>query len=96
MNDEILRQLYEGELYPCDQIKVSLKEHRERTRSYEQMALRFKEQLTEDQQRQFDELQDLRVLIESEYDIANFIKGFRLGMQITLAGLEIPHTKPNK
>lgn len=94
MSDEILRQLYEGEIYPCEQMEISSEESRIQMKLHEQMVQDFKEKLTERQRQEFKKIQTARDDIENEYDTINFIKGFQLGMQLTLAGLEIPHIKP--
>lgn len=94
--DDILRQLYYGKLTPDGQLDISGKAYKKTAAAYDKAETEFREKLNEEQKKEFEQLKYIKNDNDREYDYLNFQKGFQLGMQLTLAGLEIPNTKPNK
>ncbi len=91
---EILKQLYLGLIEPEEQLDISDKEFKRITAAYDDAVQKFCETLNETQKAQFEQIKYIKNENDREYDVLNFKKGFQLGMQLTLAGLEIPHIKP--
>lgn len=87
MND-VLRELYNGEIYPAEGIGVASKEYRAAAQKYEDTRKAFKEKLPAALADEFEKLKDCEDGYGNECDIAAFRKGFQLGMQLAVAGLE--------
>lgn len=87
MND-ILRELYNGEVYPAEQLKTEGESFQAASHKYNEAKQEFRRGLNEAQLLQFDDLEILENQYGREYDMLNFRKGFQLGMQLTMAGLE--------
>lgn len=87
MND-VLRELYNGEIYPAEGIDVESKEYRAAAQEYEDARKAFKEKLPQELADEFEKLKDCEDGYGNECDIAAFRKGFQLGMQLTVAGLD--------
>ena len=91
---DILKQLYYGEIVPDEQLDIVDDEFKDITAEYYKAASKFCNSLKKKKKEEFEQLDNLRDDHDREYDFLNFKKGFQLGMQLTLAGLEIPHIKP--
>lgn len=89
MND-VLRELYNGEIYPAVEIDVESKEYRAAAQEYEDARKAFKEKLPEDLTSEFEKLKDYEDGYKSECDITAFRKGFQLGMQLAVEGFDRP------
>ena len=87
MND-ILRELYNGEVYPAEQIETEDESFQAIMKKYNTAKQEFKKDLNKSQLQQFGDLEILENKYGREYDMLNFRKGFQLGMQLTMAGLE--------
>ncbi len=87
MND-VLRELYNGEIYQAEEIDVESKEYRAAAREYEDARKAFKEKLPQELTGEFEKLKDYEGGYGNECDIAAFRKGFQLGMQLAIAGLD--------
>lgn len=89
---DILREFFEGRIYPAEQIEMGSKEFRKLRIEHGTAKERFRETLSEAQLEKLEQLETTKVYIDSENDLFIFKKGFQLGMQLTLAGFEIPCT----
>ncbi len=87
MND-ILERLYYGEVNPSDELNIRRESFREAGRIYDEAEQRFASSLTSSQLEEFEKLKYIKNYYDREYDILNFQKGFQLGMQLILTGLE--------
>ena len=85
---DILRELYNGEVYPAEQIETKDESFQAALQRYNDAKQEFRKVLNTAQQQQFDDLDNLENESGREYDMLNFRKGFQLGMQLTMAGLE--------
>ena len=87
---DLLRELFLGELYPAEELALESNEEWEKQCAYGERMERFKGQLSEAQLKEFEELEQLSLGFENEYNILAFKKGFQLGMQFALQGLGLP------
>ena len=94
--EDILKQLYHGEIAPDEQIDISGEDFKRTAAAYNKAAEKFCKSLNEEQKQEFEQLKYIKNNNDCEYDLLNFKRGFQLGMQLTLAGLQIPSTKPGK
>lgn len=84
----ILRELYNGEIYPAEQIEIETAEYRAAAAAYSDARQAFEEKLPRALVSEFEKLKDYEDDYGSESDVITFRKGFQLGMQLTMAGLE--------
>lgn len=94
--EDILKQLCAGEITPDGQIDTSGKDFKSTAKAYDKVETEFFKNLSSEQQEAFEQLKRVKYANDREYELLYFKRGFQLGMQMTLAGLEIPHTKPNQ
>lgn len=92
--EDILKQFYDGEIFPAEQIDLMDKDFQSKNTAYHQAITEFCKTLNQMQKEAFEKLQNIQNENDFAYNILHFKKGFQLGMQLTLAGLEIPHIKP--
>ena len=88
MSNRILEQLYDGEIYPAEQIVLSSPEAKEALRSLEDEKAYFYGILSEADKERFDNLFDLSHGVQRYYSYADFSCGFKLGTRLAYAALE--------
>ena len=85
---DVLRELYNGEIYPAEQIEIETAEYRAAATAYSNARQAFKEKLPRELVSEFEKLKDYEDDYGNESDFITFRKGFQLGMQPAVAGLE--------
>ena len=85
---DILRELFNGEIYPAEEIDIESEEYRAAVQEYEGARKAFKEKLPQELTDEFEKLKDFEDGYGTECDIAAFRRGFQLGMQLAVAGLD--------
>ena len=85
---DVLRELYNGEIYPAEQIEIETAEYRAAATAYSNARQAFKEKLPRELVSEFEKLKDYEDDYGNESDFITFRKGFQLGMQLAVAGLE--------
>ena len=78
----ILQQLYDGEIAPSEQFKPYLEEYNEKWNKICKAESAFIEKLTEQQEKEFDNLMEEHVLLMPLELAQVFTDGFKLGAQI--------------
>ncbi len=84
MNKTLLQQLYNGEIYPAEQIVPRSAEYRELCRKLDEEKKDLREQLSVSDQERFEVIETLSQEIASLYSYADFSCGFRLGMGLMI------------
>ena len=87
MSKSILQQLYDGEVYPSENIKCYSPEYRELGSKIDEEKQYFKATLSPDDWSRFDKLEDMLYERSSAYSFANFTYGFRLGGSLMVEAL---------
>lgn len=87
MSKTLLQKLYDGEVYPAEQIVSRNPEYRETSRKISDEKEYFQGILTGDDRQRFDKLMDFRYEVESMDSYENFVYGFRLGVELMLETL---------
>lgn len=83
MNDSLLRQIYNGELYPAEDMgKFISPEERRRGHKIEKEVEYFEKALSSEDWARFSKLDALQRDSSSEYAFENFTFGFRLGVML--------------
>ena len=79
MSKPLLQQLYDGEIYPAEQINPQNPEYRELYRKLSEEKNYFREKFSGREQERFDGMNDLYHTIMTIYGYEDFSYGFRLG-----------------
>lgn len=87
MSKTLLQKLYDGEIYPAEQIVPRDPEYRETSRKISDEKEYFQEILTENDRQRFDKLMDSRYETESMDSYESFVYGFRLGVGLMVETL---------
>ncbi len=84
MNKTLLKQLYDGEVYPAEQIVPKDSEYWELCRKLGEERNYLREQLSVDVRERFEEIETLSQEIANLYSYENFSCGFRLGIGLIM------------
>lgn len=87
MSKSLLQQLYDGEVYPSENIKCNTLEYRELGGKIVEEKQYFKATLSPDDWSRFDKLEDMLYERSSAYAFTNFTYGFRLGVGLMIEAL---------
>ena len=87
MSRPILEQLYDGEIYPAEQIVLSSPEAKEAVQKLEDEKAYFYGILSKADRERFDDLFDLLCEKQRHYSYADFSCGFKLGTRLAYAAL---------
>lgn len=87
MTKSLLQQLYDGEIYPAEQIVPKSPEYRELSRKLGEEKEYLREQLLTNDRERFEEMETLSQEITSLYGYENFLYGFRLGVGLMIETL---------
>lgn len=79
----ILKDWYDGQLYPAEEIVPREEEYMQLQHKIEQEREYFEAQFTTRDRERFDELNSLILEQSSLYAYANFAYGFKLGLLLT-------------
>ena len=74
--------------YPAEQIEIETAKYRAAATAYSNARQAFKEKLPRELVSEFEKLKDYEDDYGNESDFITFRKGFQLGMQLAVAGLE--------
>ena len=81
---KIIEQLFNGEIYPGEQIVVSTPEYKDAQRAAIQAHEDFEAKLCDSLKIELGELYDKDSTVRSFYDEKYFVEGFRLGARLML------------
>lgn len=84
MTKSLLQQLYDGEIYPAEQIVLKSPKHRELSRKLGEEKEYIRERLSVSDRERFEEMDSLYQEITSLYNYENFLYGFRLGVGLII------------
>ncbi|MFT3984639.1 MAG: hypothetical protein QM697_12085 [Lachnospiraceae bacterium] len=87
MTKSLLQQLYDGEIYPAEQIVPKSPEYRELSRKLGEEKEYLREQLLTNDRERFEEMETLSQKITSLYGYENFLYGFGLGVGLMIETL---------
>jgi hypothetical protein len=87
MSKTLLQQLYDGEVYPAEDIKLIRPEDKELSQKNSKEMEYFEDLLSPEDYRRLEKLDDKRQDENSAYEYANFVYGFRLGMGMAIEAL---------
>ena len=87
MNKSLLQQLYDGEVYPAEQIVPKGTQYRELSRKLGEEKQYIGEQLSASDRERLEKIQNLSGEIASLYGYENFFHGFRLGVGLMMEAL---------
>lgn len=84
MNNSILKQLYDGEIAPMENLKITNPNYKEVSHKLSDMKENFIKSLSETDSQTFDEIEILSNECSSIYDYENFAQGLRIGAELML------------
>jgi hypothetical protein len=87
MSKPLLQQLYDGEIFPAEQIVPKHLEYRELCRKLREEKEYFRELLSASDRERFDAMENLSQEIENLYGYEDFSCGFRLGVGLMIEAL---------
>ena len=85
---DVLRELYNGEIYPAEQIEIETAKYRAAATAYSNARQAFKEKLPRELVSEFEKLKDYEDDYGNESDFITCRKSVQPGMQLAVAGLE--------
>lgn len=91
--EDILKSLYYGEVRPCEQINIKTESFRQAKSRHEKAVQKFKASLSDEQLKEFEQLEYIKNDYDREYDVISFKNGYQLGVKLTLAGIGIDKPK---
>ncbi len=87
MAKSLLQRLYDGEIFPAEQIVPKNPEYRELTHKLREEKEYLRERLSESDRERFDAMENLSQEIENLYGSEDFFCGFRLGAGLMMEAL---------
>lgn len=87
MAKTLLQQLYDGEIYPAEQIVPKNPQYRELCRKLGAEKQYLRERLSASDQERFDEIGNMHLEIASLCGYEDFAYGFRLGVGLMIEAL---------
>lgn len=95
MHKSLLQRLYDGEVYPDEEIVPRTPEYRRIDRAISDEKHYFYDLLNDEGRKHFDRLDDLRYQSSSLFGYENFVYGFRLGVGLIMEtfGDALEHNK---
>ncbi len=94
MNKTLLQQLYDGEVYPSEQIVPRDSKYWELCRKLGEEKNHLREQLSVDERERFEAIETLSQEIASLYSYENFSCGFRLGTGLIIESISNCNSNP--
>lgn len=82
--NSILQGLYDGEIFPDEQIVPKDPEYRSMSKKLGEQKAYFKQKLSEEDSKKFEEFDDLYCQTRSMDSEASFMYGFRLGAMLMI------------
>lgn len=96
MSKTILQQLYDGEIFPAEEINPKQPEYRKLLQKHAMEKDYLRERLPESDRERFDEMENISQEIGDLYSYEDFSCGFRLGLLIALEVTQEPETLSNE
>lgn len=87
MTKTLLQQLFDGEIYPSEQIVPKGQEYEELFQKLIIEKKYFQERLSASDQERFEEMENISQEITALYEYENFFYGFRLGAGLMIETL---------
>ena len=84
MKNNILQQLYDGDMFPAERTVPKCPGYRETVHTFSDEQQHFYDTLGEEGRKRFDDLSNLRCELEGMENYASFASGFRLGVCLTV------------
>lgn len=88
----ILESLFNGSITPSEKYYIESPAYREAQQFYERNLSKLAKQLEAELKEAFDKLCETQIEIGYYEKLQSFIDGFRLGMQLTIAGLGVTNS----
>ena len=88
MSKSILEQLFDGEIYPAENIRPESQEYKDLSKKIDEEKDYFKNTLPEADHKRFDVFCDMFYSMHSVYAYADFSYGYKLGAQLAYAAFE--------
>ena len=89
MAKSTLQKLYDGEIYPFEEIVVDTPEYRRAIKALTDEKERFLKTLSESNRESFEKIEDLHDEIAKLYGYADFAHGFRLAVALIVESQNI-------
>ena len=96
MSKTLLQQLYDGEIYPAEQINPQNPEYREVCRKLGAEREYFRQKFSESEQKRFDGMDDMYHTMMTIYGYEDFTYGFRLGAGLMAEALSNGKTRDDE
>ncbi len=84
MDRETLRDLFEGEIYPSEQINLRSKTGVKITKDFEKEFRHFQELLSKEEKERFNDFRNITMDYISEYGFESFAYGMKLGLNLSV------------
>jgi hypothetical protein len=84
MTKSILKQIFNGELYPSEQISITDPEYLKTLRKLGETKEKFNNSLSDKDKEIFEEIGDLDCHIDSMYSYECFAEGVRIGVALAM------------
>ena len=78
-----LKELWSGNLYPCESIRITTPEYKEATKRFYDLQEKLEAALSKEQFHQIEELLGFAADMASHFEAEAFCSGFRLGSRLT-------------
>lgn len=85
----ILEQLFNGDIYPSEQIKIKLAGYQEARKVAIQAHDAFEEKLSQQMKQELDEWFSKEADVSGYYSTQTFMDGFKLGARLMLEIMEV-------
>lgn len=83
MDRKTLRNLFEGEIYPSEQINLRSKTGVKITKNFEKEFIHFQELLSKEEKERFNDFRTVIMDYMSEYGFESFAYGVKLGLNLS-------------
>lgn len=96
MSKSLLQRLYDGEIYPAENLYLKGAKHKELNRKISDETEYFKNVLSPEDWKRFETLGDMQHERTDDYYYANFLYGFRLGAGLIAEALAADAEPPKE
>ena len=87
MSKSILQQLFDGEIYPAEDVVLKEPQDKELSEKINNETKYFQSVLSPDDWKRYEDLVDMQAAASNAYHYAYFIYGFRLATKLIIEGL---------
>lgn len=96
MSQSMIEKLFDGEIYPSEQIKPSSPKYKELARLIDETQMYFLNSLSNADRERFVELTELYGKIQSILAFEDFSHGYKLGVRLTSEAFIDPKEPPSE